>query len=925
MNEKYLRPDGKAEPITALATDVRLANEQLEADGGSKLRQLGEAACAMAAAEALTIPPLSQRVNRILKIAGKPLTNLEIINRLNDSGYGPANPNSVRSRLSFESRNGRIKHLARGLHASLDFDEASYELSPQLTIVERIAHILEIADEPLTNEEIACRLNDDGYGQVCRESVGSQLSVARDRRMIQRVGHGFYASPAFDERISGLPIKRTTLPSIIVRVIDAADQPLNAEAITIAAIRERGREYKKDSVVHALSGVCRQEHVKRVAPGYYASVNFEGSFQPPRTDTIEERFLKLLADGGRMEFSEILAGLKGDGLPAVTDGSLMNQLGISCRKGRVKRLDKGVYAGVDFKGPDSPPEKLKARTLAILKAAGRPMTRAEILAGLNREEEAFVELSRVKNILERACKRGEIEHLRRGVYASVPETGGPTGPLSLKQRIHRLLEAAGRPMAFAEIVSELGREDSGELNLASLRSRLSVGCREGVFIRLKKGLYTSACAEYSASEHQGTLTGQVLGILLTAGRPMACAEVADSLQAAGWEETNRASVRSILHQSFRKGLIERPARNAYVSSSREQPPRRQTGSQSMLWAIEAADKPMSARDVLVAIGLPTTSENAKKANSLLAHICAKGKIQRLERGFYAGVNFKGQYDVEAIQALSVRILKTLESSGRPMSLKEVAAALAKGNSTPANLSSVKAYLSGACSKGQIKRLRRGVYASPNLSLENFVCSVQPTLEERTVRIINAADQPLSNSAIFAALANDGFKAHALNTTNSAIAKAYSKGQIKRLRRGLYAASDYSGPLPAVVDRQREKKVSAAVRSQKPAPKAKSENSPKRAANPQNPPKKQKRKSKTRSQTQPPTIARPKRQKKAEAPPRPLGAGRRIPQIVDRFGGDITVDEVFTELAKLGFKDLNHQHFEPLIASVIRRKRRFLQL
>ena len=471
-------------------------------------------------------------MNRILKIAGKPLTNLEIIYQLSGDGHGQTNANSVRSRLSSDGRNGRIKHLAKGLYASVDFDEASYELPPQLTIVERIVHILETAGEPLTNEEVACRLNDDLCGQVCRGSVSSRLSVARDRQMIQRLGHGLYASSAFDERISGRPIKKTTLPSIIVRVINNVGRPLNAEAITIASIEESGREYKKDSVVHALVKACRQGDIKRVAPGYYASVDFEGSFQPPQTENIEKRFLKLLAEGGEMEIPDIIGGLKADGQPPVVAGSLINQLGISCREGRIKRLGKGLYASVDFESPDLSPEKLKARTLAVLEAAGKPLARKEIFAGLNREGEAPIKPSRVKHILRRAGERGEVKRLRRGVYVRVSgavEADRPTSSVSLKQRVKRLLETAARPMAFMEIASELSHEDLGEPNLDSLRSRLSAGCRAGIFIRLKKGLYAPA---------------------------------------------------------------------DYVSSDHDRPPRRETRTQLMVRAIEAADKPMSARAVV---------------------------------------------------------------------------------------------------------------------------------------------------------------------------------------------------------------------------------------------------------------------------------------------------------------------------------------
>ena len=183
---------------------------------------------------------------------------------------------------------------------------------------------------------------------------------------------------------------------------------------------------------------------------------------------------------------------------------------------------------------------------------------------------------------------------------------------------------------------------------------------------------------------------------------------------------------------------------------------------------------------------------------------------------------------------------------------------------------------------------------------------------------------MSNAAILAALANDGFKAHTLKSTNSQIARVNKKGLIKRLRRGLYAASGYSGPLSAVAERKPKKEV-AAIRARKPVPKVKKKNALNPGADSKTPLKKRKRR--TASPEAPATAARPesKRQKKAQPPFQPaVSIGRRISQIVNHWDGETTVEEVFSELAKSGFKSLDRQNLEPLVASVIDRKQRFKQ-
>ena len=1034
MNKEHSRPARESESIATPPADIRFANEWAADVLEPELLWLGEAVRTVTAPEELPAPHLSQRVSRILETANEPLPNREIVTRLNSDGYGEVNPDSVRSQLSNGNQNGRIKRVSRDFYASRDFNETSDALLPRLTIVERVTRILEIAGEPLTNDEISCRLNNDGYGEAHRGSVNRQLSFARDRQMIQRLDHGLYASPAFEERVSGRPLKKSTLPGIIIRVINNASQPLNAEAITIAAICESGREYKKDSVVHALVAVCRQEYVKRVVPGYYASVDFEGSFQPPQPDNIETRFLNLLADD-KMAFSEIVAGLKADGLPSVSEDSLMNQLGISCRAGRIQRLDRGLYASANCKGPNLLPENLQAKTLAILEAAGEPLTRAEIFARLESKEEISVKSSTVQNILERAGRRGEVKRLRRGVYVRVLDAGEanrPAAPESLKQRVRRVLEAAGEPLLYMEIASRLSREASGRPSLDNLRSRLSDGCRDGSFVRLERGLYTHPSADtYRTPEEKSTLTDKVLAVLETAGEPMTCAEIIAVLQADESEGISSGGVRNALSCAFSKGRIGRLERGVYAplcyqppESIRPSAPKeedkpfvRETKSQAITQSLADAGKPMTAREIVVDLGLPVTFENMQNTRSLLWQICVKGKIRRLSRGVYASLSFEESHDTEVIEPLSTSVLETLENSGRPMSVKQIVAVLNQTNVDPVKAASVKALLSKAHAYGHIKRPSRGLYAAPDYSApipvdidyrQQTTARTQPALannrqaetaplpsgnsespdNKRTstvaktkpparqeslnravIRALESTGKPMSirevvvaldqsptpnninralralsraykgaqiqrcdkgvyasrnfggvyepnkkqtlSTSVLETLENSGRPMSVkqivavLNQTNvdpvkaasvkALLSKASARGRVKRLRPGLYVAPDYSGPIPDAPARRENRPVSRRQQTADTRPVAK-------------------------------TAGKKKAAKKADAIVRPpMSIGRKIPLIVDHWEGQVTVDEVFSELERAGYKDLNRQSWEPLVISVLGRKRRLLGL
>ena len=261
-------------------------------------------------------------------------------------------------------------------------------------------------------------------------------------------------------------------------------------------------------------------------------------------------------------------------------------------------------------------------------------------------------------------------------------------------------------------------------------------------------------------------------------------------------------------------------------------------------------------------------------------------------------------DESATPHLVQRVERILES-GKTFTNEEIVCRLNEDGYGQANPHSVRGCLSDAFQSKRIRRLRKGLYASMNLPEEDIIPPNLLTLEEGVAQIVNEASEPLSNSAIFDALTNEDFEVISLKDANKIIARICKMGLIKRLRRGLYAAPDYTGPLPKP---ERKKEAPAPVFSLK---------------------------SSSPSEAEAEAEAEAKRYKKdgyyilrrkAKLPSQStIGIGRKISKIIDSFEGDITVDEVFEELAGPDCKDFNRQNFEPLVASVIRRTQKFYQL
>ena len=353
----------------------------------------------------------------ILNDLKQPMTAAEIRQVFLKEGFNTIKQGSIRSTANFLCQTGRIKRLAEGVYAYLEYNEKQYEPS---SIGDKLLKLLNDNGEPMHVSEINDWLNGRGEGSTL-EKISGRLAHLCKQGKIQRISRGVYACSSFD----GSKCRNTeTTSRRLLQVINNDDGPMECEKILRLLNEDSYTAISLSRTKSCLFELNRSGQIKRLAPGIYANSNYnERNYKGQRT--ITSRIIEILDTyGGALKSSDIAHRLIENGSTDIAQAKICTYLSELNKTGKIKRLARGVYASLscDERGYEAP-KAINEVVLELIESYERPVLITEIIVKLVGDNYGKAEADKLRSTVAYLHRNKKIKRLDKGVYAPAKLTG----------------------------------------------------------------------------------------------------------------------------------------------------------------------------------------------------------------------------------------------------------------------------------------------------------------------------------------------------------------------------------------------------------------------------------------------------------------------------------------------------------------------
>ncbi|MYB40242.1 hypothetical protein F4X86_03200, partial [Candidatus Saccharibacteria bacterium] len=233
--------------------------------------------------------------------------------------------------------------------------------------------ILKTAGRPMRVAEIKDIMDDlvERAGQeVAMANVSLQLTAMKNQGGVQLLERGVYAHNELDSRDYE---KSMTIGENILAALDASETPLTTGEIKDYCLSHARQPISRESVdtelrIMSQRGAIKHLHTNAYAPAGFDSETYERSLtnQQLVVRILTEHNQPMTADGLVMAFKEV-----GRDAKVATVRSSLNKL---YHQKRIRRLEDGVYACLDFNPDLYQTMNTMSQTLEVLNAEPKPMT-----------------------------------------------------------------------------------------------------------------------------------------------------------------------------------------------------------------------------------------------------------------------------------------------------------------------------------------------------------------------------------------------------------------------------------------------------------------------------------------------------------------------------------------------------------------------
>ena len=221
---------------------------------------------------------IGDNILAVLAASEAPLTTQEIKDYCLSHARQPISHLSVNKELENLRQQGKIRRLRLGAYVPAGFDGENDERF--LTNSQLVVKVLTEGGQPMAISDIRAVFKDMGRSDISAADIRNLLYGLRNQERIRHLDKGVYACLAFNPDLYQPP---ADIGNMILEVLDGGLKPMTAVDVVAEMSRAANRQEEREVISRRLNELAKQDRVKKLSKGVYASLNCEEAVLRPAT------------------------------------------------------------------------------------------------------------------------------------------------------------------------------------------------------------------------------------------------------------------------------------------------------------------------------------------------------------------------------------------------------------------------------------------------------------------------------------------------------------------------------------------------------------------------------------------------------------------------------------------------------------------
>ncbi len=700
--------------------------------------------------------------------------------------------------------------MTEKLHQSSTSEKADEDQeSLSVTITDRLTRVLDKVGQALHLQDICLLVEEDGLGEINTSSAAGALREMTRRGLMVRISRGVYSLPQFANETCDHP--RATFEERIEVILRSARQTLPVWEINLRMEEDGYGEPRAASARAALHEMTRSGEVVKTGRGFYCLPEFATQEYESPKKTLGQRIIVTLWQAARPVYLHELHRLTEiDNLGKINPESITSTLSPMVRKKLIVRTERGIYALPEFsyaseKKPNSYINKAEiiSGVVNILSEAGGSASTSYIYLLLTAGNLRGLSLKHVSDMLKRLAQEDEINRrivrTAKNTYclSEIAAQEYEESPSKIKDKLLSILQAAGRPLHRYEMYQFAEEGEYGAIKLSSITSILTQLTKEGLTVRVVRGVYSMP--EF-ADEHYElpklTLSLRVYFALLEAGRPLHRTEVYRLVNIDSRDEISLQKIGSILVWMAQEKKTVRVETGIYslpeFADGDYERPVRMTIDVRLIAVLKEAGQPLHRSEICrKAEEDGYGSIRLRSTKSTFTRMTREKITVWVAPGVYSMPEFADRdYELPKV-AVSIRMITVLKEAGRPLHWQEAHQKAEEDGYGPIKPSSANSELARMTKEGTVIRVNQSIYSMPEFAGGDYKLP-EVAANVRLIAALKEAGRPLHWQEAHQKAEEDGYGPIKPSSTRKVLAQMTEKGTVVRVKRGFYSLLEFAG-------------------------------------------------------------------------------------------------------------------------------------
>ncbi len=396
------------------------------------------------------------------------------------------------------------------------------------------------------------------------------------------------------------------------------------------------------------------------------------------------------------------------------------------------------------------------------------------------------------------------EKLRRSSSSKEADKDQELLPLTIADRLARVLGEMGQPMHWQDIHSLAETDGLGGINTNSVIGILHVMAHRGMIVGINRGIWS--LPEFADKKYEPPripIKTRIDAVLRQAGRPLQVQEISLQIKEDGHGELFDKSMGAALHQMTRAEIVIRTSRGFYClpefAVEKYEPPE-MTLSQWTIATLWQAGRPLHWQEIHQLAETDAPGQiNLASLKSCYCRLVHKGIIVRTEWGVYSLPEFSYASDkklnsyVTKAEILG-KVVNILNKIGGSASTEHIYLLLTTGNLKGLSPKKVSDMLNRMAqedkAKRKIARIAEGTYCLPELADQEYE---EPPfkIRDKLLSILQAAGRPLHCYEMYQFAEEGEYGAIKHGNIPTILTQLTQEGLTVRVVRGVYSIPEFA--------------------------------------------------------------------------------------------------------------------------------------